>query len=216
MSEYLNGHLLSIVLLLDLQFQIFFFFFKSKTWVKSSLGFLLSKYNKWLNFLSECQQNKTATYISQWSFNNHKFCSCLKMHFTCCSALLKGKWFFKISHVWSNPTQSSPCEDAAELCLKRIYLIKRSPGRQNDLLTLQEWNNEGQERSNSILMWGTPMKRKEKSHQETFHLLQDVLKLKGLHIPRIKLYITVLIHVKGLLFSMLLGWEEICASLRDY
>lgn len=49
------------------------------------------------------------------------------------------------------------------------------------------------------------MKRKEKSHQETFHLLQDVLKLKGLHIPRIKLYITVLIHVKGLLFSMLLG-----------
>lgn len=29
-------------------------------------------------------------------------------------------------------------------------------------------------------------------------------------------HITVLIHVKGLLFSTLLGWEELCASLRDY
>lgn len=33
------------------------------------------------------------------------------------------------------------------------------------------------------------MQRKEKSHQETFHLLQDVLKLKGLHLPRTQLHI---------------------------
>lgn len=115
--------LLSVLFKSDVWFQIVFLF-KFKYW-SASLRFLLSKHvtKGWY----ECQKTKTFILIRHFIIliitGAHDLQ--LRMFFVWHSALLKGKHFFKINHIWSNPTQF--CEDAAMLSFKRIFLIKAMP-----------------------------------------------------------------------------------------
>lgn len=152
--------LLSVLFKSDVWFQIIFLF-KFKYW-SASLRFLLSKHvtKGWY----ECQKTKTFILIRHFIIliitGAHNLQ--LRMFFVWHIALLKGKYFFKINHIWSNPTQF--CEDAAMLSSKRMFLIKAMPWNVKSP-NLQEWNSEWQERSYLILVWGTSTWWKEKSHR---------------------------------------------------